>query len=185
RKCLRAIRFILPKDVAMKVLVKWYNIYNAPGGPNAHAEWSQFVTCFMTLMGYNTERLAWTRHLQFEVPLSPVIAAKKARPSDGGSEEDWDYLLASHYHRQINSHSVYGSMDSCSTNNVVTNEKEDPSCAPSPSSPPLKLESSAPLFPHIPSLFYVLHLLYQELQLDELHRARASSLVCLLQQLAR
>lgn len=47
----------------MQVLVKWYNIYNAPGGPSAHAEWSQFVTCFMTLMGYNTERLAWTRHV--------------------------------------------------------------------------------------------------------------------------
>ena len=25
--------------------------------------------------------------LHFEVPLSPVIAAKKARPSDGGSDE--------------------------------------------------------------------------------------------------
>lgn len=56
------------------------------------------------------------------------------------------------------------------------------SSAPSPS---LKLDTSAPLFPHIPALFYVLHLLYQELQLDELQRARASSLVCLLQQLAR
>uniref|UniRef100_A0A669DML5 Anaphase-promoting complex subunit 1 n=1 Tax=Oreochromis niloticus TaxID=8128 RepID=A0A669DML5_ORENI len=121
------------------VLVKWYNIYNAPGGPSAHTEWSLFVTCFMTLMGYNTERLTWTRNLHFEMPLSPVIAAKKARPSDGGSDEV----------------------------------------------PSLKLDSSAPLFPHIPALFYVLHLLYQELQLDELQRARASSLVCLLQQLAR
>ncbi|KAF0027731.1 hypothetical protein F2P81_020472 [Scophthalmus maximus] len=101
------------------VLVKWYNIYNAPGGPSAHAEWNLFVTCFMTLMGYNTERLSWTRN------------------------------------------------------------------ASSPCSPSLKLDSSAPLFPHIPALFYVLHLLYQELQLDELQRARASSLVCLLQQLAR
>lgn len=94
RKCLQAIRFILPKDAAMKVcqhvlesllikkkydfpltdmvhsvpvifqvLVKWYNIYNAPGGPSAHAEWNQFVTCFMTLMGYNTERLTWTRNV--------------------------------------------------------------------------------------------------------------------------
>ncbi|KAA8583561.1 hypothetical protein FQN60_014769 [Etheostoma spectabile] len=144
RKCLQAIHFILPKEAAMKVLVKWYNIYNAPGGPSSHAEWNLYVTCFMTLMGYNTERLAWTRNLHFEVPLSPVIAAKKARPSDGGSEE----------------------------------------MSP-PSSPSLKLDSSAPLFPHIPALFYVLHLLYQELQLDELQRARASSLVCLLQQLAR
>ncbi|KAL3050601.1 hypothetical protein OYC64_012595 [Pagothenia borchgrevinki] len=173
RKCLQAIRFILPKEAAMKVLVKWYNIYNAPGGPSAHAEWNLFVTCFMTLMGYNTERLAWTRNLHFEVPLSPVIAAKKARPSDGGSEEDLDYLLGSHYHRQINSQPI------CS-NNALTTETMS-----SPPTPSLKLDSSAPLFPHIPALFYVLHLLYQELQLDELQRARASSLVCLLQQLAR
>uniref|UniRef100_A0A3P9JNL6 Anaphase-promoting complex subunit 1 n=1 Tax=Oryzias latipes TaxID=8090 RepID=A0A3P9JNL6_ORYLA len=160
----------------LKVLVKWYNIYNAPGGPSAHAEWNQFVTCFMALMGYNTERLSWTQHLHFEVPLSPVIAAKKARPSDGGSDEvghqteilymTLDLHLKSHSHHLL----IY-----C---------KRDPS-ASSPSSQSFKLDSSALLFPHIPALFYVLHLLYQELQLDELHRARAASLVCLLQQLAR
>ncbi|XP_031695585.1 anaphase-promoting complex subunit 1-like, partial [Anarrhichthys ocellatus] len=168
RKCLQAVRFILPKEAAMKVLVKWYNIYNAPGGPSSHAEWNLFVTCFMTLMGYNTERLAWTRNLHFEVPLSPVIAAKKARPSDGGSEEDLDYLLGSHYHQQMNSQPV------CSNSPLPT---ETPTGQSS-------LDSAAPLFPHVPALFYVLHLLYQELQLDELQRARASSLVCLLQQLA-
>uniref|UniRef100_A0A8D3D5A7 Anaphase-promoting complex subunit 1 n=1 Tax=Scophthalmus maximus TaxID=52904 RepID=A0A8D3D5A7_SCOMX len=137
----------------------------------AHAEWNLFVTCFMTLMGYNTERLSWTRNLHFEVPLSPVIAAKKARPSDGGSDEDWDYLLGSHYHRQMNFQPACGPVDS----SAVTTGTEGLS----------SLDSSAPLFPHIPALFYVLHLLYQELQLDELQRARASSLVCLLQQLAR
>jgi len=50
---------------------------------------------------------------------------------------------------------------------------------------PLRLDSAAPLFPHLPALFSVLHLLHQELQLDELQRARAAALVCLLQQLAR
>uniref|UniRef100_UPI003AAE3DC1 anaphase-promoting complex subunit 1 n=1 Tax=Centroberyx gerrardi TaxID=166262 RepID=UPI003AAE3DC1 len=180
RKCLQAIRFILPKEAAMKVLVKWYNIYNAPGGPSSHAEWNLFVTCFMTLMGYNTERLAWTRNLHFEVPLSPVIAAKKARPSDGGSDEDWDYLLGSHYHRQMVSQPVCGPVDPCSPAAVTADTEASP-----PISPSLRLDSSAPLFPHIPALFYVLHLLYQELQLDELQRAGASSLVCLLQQLAR
>uniref|UniRef100_A0A3B3ZG24 Uncharacterized protein n=1 Tax=Periophthalmus magnuspinnatus TaxID=409849 RepID=A0A3B3ZG24_9GOBI len=166
RKCLKAIRFILPKEA---VLVKWYTIYNAPGGPSTHSEWNMFVTCFMTLMGYNTERLVWTRNLQFEVPLSPVIAAKKARPSDGGSDEDWDYLLGSHYHRQMISQPVFASPESVSS-----------ATGPAP-----KLDSSAPLFPHIPALFYVLHLIYQELLLDELQRASASSLLCLLQQLAR
>ncbi|XP_041866489.1 anaphase-promoting complex subunit 1 isoform X2 [Melanotaenia boesemani] len=184
RKCLQAVRFILPKEAAMKVLVKWYNIYNAPGGPSAHAEWNLFVTCFLTLMGYNTERLAWTRQLHFEVPLSPVIAAKKARPSDGGSDEDWDYLVASHYHRQMSSQPVFGSVESSFTNKTIPTDTDGLFSA-SPSNASLKLDSSAPLFPHIPALFYVLHLLYQELQLDELHRARASSLVCLLQQLAR
>ncbi|XP_013766436.1 anaphase-promoting complex subunit 1 [Pundamilia nyererei] len=184
RKCLEAFRFILPKEAAMKVSVKWYNIYNAPGGPSAHTEWSLFVTCFMTLMGYNTERLTWTRNLHFEMPLSPVIAAKKARPSDGGSDEDWDYLIGSHYHRQMNFLPVATSLDA-SGNSTVTSETEGLCAASSPPSPSLKLDSSAPLFPHIPALFYVLHLLYQELQLDELQRARASSLVCLLQQLAR
>uniref|UniRef100_A0A8C5E795 Anaphase-promoting complex subunit 1 n=1 Tax=Gouania willdenowi TaxID=441366 RepID=A0A8C5E795_GOUWI len=170
RKCLQAIRFILPKDA---VLVKWYNIYNAPGGPSAHAEWNLFVTCLMTLMGYNTERLTWTRNLHFEGPLSPVIAAKKARPSDGGSDEDWESLLGSHYHRHINSQSTCGPVNNSKTCNPLINDS------------PLLVDSSALLFPHIAALFYVLHLLYQELQLDELQRAKASSLVCLLQQLAR
>ncbi|CAJ1067046.1 anaphase-promoting complex subunit 1 isoform X1 [Xyrichtys novacula] len=175
RKCLQAIRFILPKDAAMKVLVKWYNIYNAPGGPSAHSEWNLFVTCFMSLMGYNTERLTWKQNLHFEVPLSPVIAAKKARPSDGGSDEDWEYLVGSHYHCQMNSQPVCRPVDSIGSNSSLSPETESMS----------SLDSSTPLFPHIPALFYVLHLLYQELQLDELQRARASSLVCLLQQLAR
>uniref|UniRef100_A0A672FSP0 Anaphase-promoting complex subunit 1 n=1 Tax=Salarias fasciatus TaxID=181472 RepID=A0A672FSP0_SALFA len=156
------------------VLVKWYNIYNAPGGLSVHAEWSLFVTCFMTLMGYNTERLTWTQNLHFEVPLSPVIAAKKARPSDGGSDEVSDKkmeLLSCWGHNQKNT-SLFCPVFFLSQ-------------ASPPSSAVLKLDSSAPLFPYIPSLFYVLHLLYQELQLDELQRARASSLVCLLQQLAR
>uniref|UniRef100_A0AAQ4Q8D6 Anaphase promoting complex subunit 1 n=1 Tax=Gasterosteus aculeatus aculeatus TaxID=481459 RepID=A0AAQ4Q8D6_GASAC len=157
-----------PSGRSSQVLVKWYNIYNAPGGPSPHAEWNLFVTCFMTLMGYNTERLAWTRNLHFEVPLSPVIAAKKARPSDGGTEEDLDYLLGSHYHRQMNPQSL-------SSENPVTTETVSPS----------SMDTAAPLFPHVPALFYVLHLVYEELQLDELQRARASSLVCLLQQLAR
>ncbi|XP_011482572.1 anaphase-promoting complex subunit 1 isoform X2 [Oryzias latipes] len=185
RNCLQVIRFILPKEVAMKVLVKWYNIYNAPGGPSAHAEWNQFVTCFMALMGYNTERLSWTQHLHFEVPLSPVIAAKKARPSDGGSDEDWDYLMASHYHQQMTSQSACGAAETSGAKNSISTDTDSLSPASSPSSQSFKLDSSALLFPHIPALFYVLHLLYQELQLDELHRARAASLVCLLQQLAR
>ncbi|XP_077585962.1 anaphase-promoting complex subunit 1 isoform X1 [Stigmatopora nigra] len=178
KKCLQAIRFILPKEAAMKVLVKWYTINNAPGGTSVHSEWNYFVTCFLSLMGYNTERLTWTRNLHFEVPLSPVIAAKKARPCDEGSDEDWEYLLRSKYHRQMVSHCKPA--DSGVFNGSIIMESGDLSS----SSP--TLDNTAPLFTHIPALFYVLHLLYQELMLNELLRERAtSSLVCLLQQLAR
>ncbi|XP_059929879.1 anaphase-promoting complex subunit 1 isoform X4 [Gadus macrocephalus] len=172
RKCLQAIRFILPKDTAMKVLVKWYNTYNAPGGPSAHAEWNQFVTCLLSLLGYNTEHLGWTRNLCVEVPLSPVIAAKKARPSDGGSDEDWEYLLGSQYHRQHQS--VFGPTEPPP---LVATETEAPTT--------VCVDSSAPLFSFLPSLFHVLHLIYQDLQLDNLQRSTALTLLPLLHQLAR
>ncbi|EMP36562.1 Anaphase-promoting complex subunit 1 [Chelonia mydas] len=87
KRCLQGIKSILPKEIAVQMLVKWYNAYNAPGGPSYHSEWSLFVTCLMNLMGYNTDRLAWMRNLDLEGSLSPVIAPKKARPSETGSDE--------------------------------------------------------------------------------------------------
>ncbi|XP_067276723.1 anaphase-promoting complex subunit 1 isoform X1 [Pseudorasbora parva] len=176
KRCLQAIRFILPKDTAMKVLVKWYNSYNAPGGPSMHLEWNLFVTCLMTMMGYNTERLTWTRNLHFEVPLSPVIAPKKARPADTGSDEDWGYLRCSDYHWQISMLPAVASqgLEAVSPPGGVNNQESA-----------VGLESSALLFPHIPVLFYVLHLLYEDLKLDELQRSGARALVGLLQQLAK
>uniref|UniRef100_A0A8C2IKS0 Anaphase-promoting complex subunit 1 n=1 Tax=Cyprinus carpio TaxID=7962 RepID=A0A8C2IKS0_CYPCA len=176
KRCLQAIRFILPKDTAMKVLVKWYNSYNAPGGPSMHLEWNLFVTCLMTMMGYNTERLTWTRNLHFEVPLSPVIAPKKARPADTGSDEDWGYLRCSDYHWQVSMRPAVA---------VQGLEPVGPPGGVDNHESALGLESSALLFPHIPVLFYVLHLLYEDLKLDELQRSGARALVGLLQQLAK
>uniref|UniRef100_A0AAY4C5Y8 Anaphase-promoting complex subunit 1 n=1 Tax=Denticeps clupeoides TaxID=299321 RepID=A0AAY4C5Y8_9TELE len=176
KRCLQAIRLILPKDTAMKVLIKWYNNYNAPGGPSMHLEWNLFVTCVMTLMGYNTERLAWTHNLHFEVPLSPVIAPKKARPADTGSDEDWEYLRSSDYHWQLSMRQMVSVLGQRASAPPV--EEED-------SGPALCVDSSALLFPHIPALFYVLHLLYEDLKLDALQRSGAQALVGLLHQLAR
>lgn len=64
KRCLQGIKAILPKEVAVQMLVKWYNAYNAPGGPSYHSEWNLFVTCLMNMMGYNTERLSWTRNVR-------------------------------------------------------------------------------------------------------------------------
>uniref|UniRef100_A0A3Q2YK66 Anaphase promoting complex subunit 1 n=1 Tax=Hippocampus comes TaxID=109280 RepID=A0A3Q2YK66_HIPCM len=134
----------------LHVLVKWYTIYNAPGGTSGHGEWNLFVTCFLKLMGYNTERLTWTRNVSW-------------------SNSDLKYRDKCTKEKLLN----------CSTDFLrpVFDFQASP--------PSATLDNTAPLFAHIPTLFYVLHLLYQELLLNELHRERASSLVCLLQQLAR
>ncbi|XP_059501188.1 anaphase-promoting complex subunit 1 isoform X1 [Stegostoma tigrinum] len=176
KKCLQAIKYILPKEIAVQVLIKWYNAYNAPGGPNYHSEWNMFVICLMNLMGYNTDRLKWTRNLDLEGSLSPVIVAKKARPSEVGSDEDWEYLLSCDYHHNFESHLLAGVLQLDPLE--VLHPKEE-------TFPNLGLDSTTLLFSHIPAIFFVLHLIYEELKLDNLMREGARSLVILLYQLAR
>uniref|UniRef100_A0A674IBW9 Anaphase promoting complex subunit 1 n=1 Tax=Terrapene triunguis TaxID=2587831 RepID=A0A674IBW9_9SAUR len=176
KRCLQGIKSILPKEIAVQMLVKWYNAYNAPGGPSYHSEWSLFVTCLMNMMGYNTDRLAWTRNLDFEGSLSPVIAPKKARPSETGSDEDWEYLLNSDYHRNLESHPLARALR---LDPLETSFPKDDF------SPSLSLDSSTLLFTHIPAIFFVLHLIYEELKLNSLMGEGIRSLVVLLVQLAR
>ncbi|XP_019371655.1 PREDICTED: anaphase-promoting complex subunit 1 isoform X1 [Gavialis gangeticus] len=176
KRCLQGIKSILPKEIAVQMLVKWYNAYNAPGGPSYHSEWNLFVTCLMNMMGYNTDRLAWTRNLDFEGSLSPVIAPKKARPSEIGSDEDWEYLLNSDYHRNFESHPLAGALGLGPLE--ISTLKEDFLHS-------LSLDSSTLLFTHIPAIFFVLHLIYEELKLNSLMGEGIRSLVFLLVQLAR
>ncbi|KAJ8787961.1 hypothetical protein J1605_005619 [Eschrichtius robustus] len=175
--CLQAIKFILPKEVAVQMLVKWYSVHSAPGGPSYHSEWNLFVTCLMNMMGYNTDRLAWTRNFDFEGSLSPVIAPKKARPSETGSDDDWEYLLNSDYHQNVESHLLNRSL--CLSPLEVSQMKDEDL------SQNLSLDSSTLLFTHIPAIFFVLHLVYEELKLNTLMGEGIRSLVELLVQLAR
>ncbi|XP_053169492.1 anaphase-promoting complex subunit 1 isoform X1 [Hemicordylus capensis] len=176
RRCLQGIKSILPKEVAVQMLVRWYNTYNAPGGPSYYSEWNLFVTCMMNMMGYSTDRVAWTRNLDFEGSLSPVIAPKKARPSETGSDEDWEYLFNSDYHKNVESHPLAKALQ------LDTLEVKFPKDNLSHSH---CLDSSTLLFPHIPAIFCVLHLIYEELKLNCLMGEGIRSLVVLLVQLAR
>uniref|UniRef100_A0A8C4LC57 Anaphase-promoting complex subunit 1 n=1 Tax=Equus asinus asinus TaxID=83772 RepID=A0A8C4LC57_EQUAS len=175
--CLQAIKFILPKEIAVQMLVKWYSVHSAPGGPSYHSEWNLFVICLMNMMGYNTDRLAWTRNFDFEGSLSPVIAPKKARPSETGSDDDWEYLLNSDYHQNVESHLLNRSL--CLSPLEVSQMKDEDF------SQNLILDSSTLLFTHIPAIFFVLHLVYEELKLNTLMGEGIRSLVDLLVQLAR
>ncbi|XP_015271620.1 PREDICTED: anaphase-promoting complex subunit 1 [Gekko japonicus] len=176
KRCLQGIKYILPREVAVQMLVRWYNAYNAPGGPSYYSEWNLFVTCLMNMMGYNTDRVAWTQNLDFEGSLSPVIAPKKARPSETGSDEDWEYLINSDYHKNVESHPLAKALQ------LDPLEMKSPKDNLSPSH---SLDSSTLLFPHIPTIFCVLHLIYEELKLNCLMGEGIRSLVVLLVQLAR
>ncbi|KAK6293746.1 hypothetical protein J4Q44_G00360720 [Coregonus suidteri] len=116
--------------------------------------------------------------LHFEVPLSPVIAPKKARPSDTVSDEVAGLgLQCSDYHRQMVLGHVCGAVSLKSTE---TSGCEQSSC---PASGPL-----CPALPPTSQPLYVLHLLYEELKMDEERGSGGAgrrSLVGLLQQLAR
>ncbi|OXB54162.1 hypothetical protein ASZ78_012608 [Callipepla squamata] len=176
KTCLQGVKAILPKEIAVQMLVKWYNAYNAPGGPSYRLEWNLFVTCLMNMMGYNTEKLTWTRNLNVGGSPSPVSAPKKARPSETGSDEDWEYLLSSDYHRNFETHplsSVLG-LDPLE----VLAPKDDFLQS-------LSLDYSTLLFTHIPAIFFVLHLVYEEFKLNLLMGEENRSLVVLLIQLAR
>ncbi|XP_070590725.1 anaphase-promoting complex subunit 1 isoform X1 [Erythrolamprus reginae] len=176
RTCLQGVKCILPKEIAIQILVRWYNAYNAPGGPSYYSEWTLFVTCLLNMMGYNTERVAWTRNFDFEGSLSPVIAPKKARPSETGSDEDWEYLLNSDYHKNIESHPLAKAL------RLDPLEPKFPKDNPSHNH---CLDSTTLLFSHIPAIFCVLHLIYEELKLNCLMSEGIRSLVVLLVQLAR
>uniref|UniRef100_A0A8I3WC17 Anaphase-promoting complex subunit 1 n=1 Tax=Callithrix jacchus TaxID=9483 RepID=A0A8I3WC17_CALJA len=113
----------------------------------------------------------------FEGSLSPVIAPKKARPSETGSDDDWEYLLNSDYHQNVESHLLNRAL--CLSSSEVSQMKDEDF------SQNLSLDSSTLLFTHIPAIFFVLHLVYEELKLNTLMGEGICSLVELLVQLAR
>ncbi|OXB74308.1 UNVERIFIED_CONTAM: hypothetical protein H355_006837 [Colinus virginianus] len=176
KTCLQGVKAILPKEIAVQMLVKWYNAYNAPGGPSYRLEWNLFVTCLMNMMGYNTEKLTWTRNLNVGGSPSPVSAPKKARPSETGSDEDWEYLLSSDYHRNFESHPL---------SRVLGLDPLEVLAPKDDFLQSLSLDYSTLLFTHIPAIFFVLHLVYEEFKLNLLMGEENRSLVVLLIQLAR
>lgn len=90
--------------------------------------------------------------------------------------QDWEYLLSSDYHRNFESHPVAKAL------------RLDPLEVLAPKddfSQSLSLDSSTLLFTHIPAVFFVLHLIYEELKLNSLMGEGIRSLVVVLVQLAR
>ncbi|XP_076442081.1 anaphase-promoting complex subunit 1-like [Babylonia areolata] len=173
--CLKALKHLLPKDTALQFLGRWYTQRNIPGGIGSQSEWHVFQRCLLGLMGYDTSRLALTGKRELDRSMSPIMSAKRARPSDQGSEEDWDYLLNSAHHG-----CVVEELEDC-----LGLEPCPAVLDPSAYSKPCSIDTAALLFPHCPAVLLALHLVYEELKLNILHEGEVESLAPLVYQIAR
>ncbi|XP_049852727.1 anaphase-promoting complex subunit 1 isoform X1 [Schistocerca gregaria] len=181
--CLKVLKNVLQKDVAMQLLVRWYASRNAPGSQDIapQQEWQLFLGVLLDMIGYDVEQVPVMR-AQRDGPDSTGSDgfhhlqqhAKKRRSSDMGSSEDWEYLLRSDHHRTLAASVT--TMLGLHPPPPPSSEKSHESATPT--------NSSASLFLSLPLLHYALHLLYEDLKLNMLMSEVLPSLAQLLYQLS-
>ncbi|XP_038074683.1 anaphase-promoting complex subunit 1-like isoform X2 [Patiria miniata] len=169
--CLNALKYVLPRDMAMQLVTRWYNTHNAPGGPGSQSEGLVFAKCLLGMMGYNIEKLAVFQQQDIDSPASPAVATKKHKTS--GLDEDWDYLLGSTYHRLA-----------CPTLLEPLCGAQPHALSASGDMNQAKIDTGAALFTHIPAVVFALHLIYEELKLTRFHADSAQDLATILYQVA-
>ncbi|XP_071832099.1 anaphase-promoting complex subunit 1-like isoform X2 [Apostichopus japonicus] len=174
--CLDALKKNLPREVAMQLATKWYTTHNAPGNSDGGTEWLKFAGCVLQMMGYNVNQLEMFRQ-GVSSSSSPTVTVKKHKPS--GCDEDWEYLLGSCYHQQV-AEDLPNSSSSRSKLKVKEQEVEVAQEEVNPA-----IDSSAPLFHHITSVAFVLHLVYEETKLHRLHHKSSEQVASLACQLAK
>ena len=58
--CLRALKHMLPRDLALQMIGRWYTVRNSPGAQGNQVEWAMFIRCLLTMMGHDISRLSLT-----------------------------------------------------------------------------------------------------------------------------
>ncbi|KPI90988.1 Anaphase-promoting complex subunit 1 [Papilio xuthus] len=176
-----ALRALLPRDIAMQVLIKWYGVRNAPGTQDLtpEQEWSMFSKLLLTLIGYDVERLGQIRQSDED---GTEVASKKQRTSSDGTQDDWDYLLNSRMHKAI------GSSLACMLNLSPTQPESKHwkgKTKTLESDKPVQFNTNSLLFPYMLQVFYAFHLLYEDLKLNVLLSSNLKPLSSFLYQLAK
>ncbi|XP_060071238.1 anaphase-promoting complex subunit 1-like isoform X2 [Ylistrum balloti] len=172
--CLQALKHMLPKDLAISILGKWYTMRNTPGGLGNQSEWSLFSKCLLSMMGYDTTRLALTNQHELDTSMSPVVAVKRPKQSDQGSDDDWEGLLSSTHHQYtIQCMEPVLGLTHCTAIPDASSYSK-----------PCAINTNATLFPHIPAVMMGLHLVYEEMKLNTLLTEDVEKLVPILYQIA-
>ncbi|KAL1131298.1 hypothetical protein AAG570_010916 [Ranatra chinensis] len=180
-ECVKVLKYVLQRDVALLTIVKWYSVRNAPGTQDISPkhEWQLFISTILELLGYQLDSLPlmlnYTSGPDCEVS---VKNHKKRRTSDLGSQDDWDYLVDSIDHDTMSAGicGVLCIQQVPSTHGFNSSNDKLP--------PQTTFNTAAPLFPYIHLILFSLHLLYEDLKLNILLADCLPMLVRLLHQLS-
>ena len=183
-KCLKVLRSVLQRDLAMQLLVKWYGARNAPGPQDFSPaqEWHLFLVVLFTLLGYDVDKLQLIQQNDDDHKTernSPMVVPKKQKTNDSGTNEDWLYVLNSTEHKDSNTY----------TEDVLHLKKPSSQVNITHSKLPNlsnfgKISNQAILFPYLPLVLFSLHLLYEELKLNTVMSESLPLLAQLLHQLS-
>uniref|UniRef100_A0A182KCH8 Uncharacterized protein n=1 Tax=Anopheles christyi TaxID=43041 RepID=A0A182KCH8_9DIPT len=175
RSCLAVLRLVLPNTTVHEVLIHWYSTRNVPGshaGFSAHQEWDLFRTLLCTMMGRPIgppdadDRAAGSGNQ----PTGPGSCScadepkKRRRGEDShGQTADWEFLVC---------HATDQPVESGAEAAGGGNGRR-----------PYQRRELNSLYPYIPDILQMLHLLYEDFKLnvcrtDEL-RLLADFLYCL------
>ncbi|XP_008202865.1 anaphase-promoting complex subunit 1 [Nasonia vitripennis] len=168
--CLQTLKNILPRDLGMQLLVKWYVARNAPGPEDLsiNQEWNLFLNIFFTLFGYDINKL----HINMNNDLdpasehySPIILSKKQKTINNGSNDDWSYLVAS----EVTSHVQTFLYDAIGLHKWKHKENNDTvDVMESENIKLIKVNIQSQFAAHLPNILFSLHLLYEELKLSSI-----------------
>ncbi|XP_034233098.1 anaphase-promoting complex subunit 1 [Thrips palmi] len=175
--CISALKQVLPREIAVQLVVKWYVARNAPGTQDIapSQEWRLFLGVLLGMLGYDVEKLAVMHQPSSENGDSPTLQPKKKRTCDSGSQEDWEYLLNSTHHHSLGS-GLSALLGLTPVNSPAGGSDGEAAHG--------QINVNASLFSHIPLVLLSLHLLYEDMKLNTLLLDCQPLLAQLLHQLA-
>ena len=158
--CLKSLKSVLPKDIGMHLLIRWYCQRNCPGSTdlNGIKELNLFKYFLFLTIGYDMELVPFGFDSNLVNKSPSLIKKLKLESDEKGTDDDWEYLISSTFQKD----SFHKFKSACRK----------------------PINSASPFFPYIPSILYCLHLIYEELQLNLLVKNLAFNLCDILYTLA-
>ncbi|GFQ73525.1 anaphase-promoting complex subunit 1 [Trichonephila clavata] len=149
-KCLKALKYALPRDIYTQVFIKWYSSRNAPG-PNdmdTRSELNVFLLSLLGLIGFDNDRIVLGDCIKSHSNVPAQV--KKLKTHEKGCDDDWYHIMSLNNHKQ----------------NVEFKFLNEASIQYSPVEDICLFNDSALLFPYIAHVLFAIHLVYEDCKLD-------------------